>query len=400
MELPWHCGPQLDDDTGRELRRKAVFEFCKWDTELCSFPIVLNTRAWTEICQFAVTMTRELVEAESILLKQCELHDLLGLPDDLRSIMSRGRNKRATPAGVRLMRFDFHWTTSGWQISEVNTDAASGFIEASSLSRVMQSYFPNLRVCGDPAGTLGKKIAEVAGEHAVIGLMHLSVYREDRQVVLYLAKRLQEIGLQPQLFSPVQLNWRDDVPAIDADWYQGHIDFLYRFLPAEWLIQMPAETGWMRTAWEGGTPVCNPLYAVLTQSKRFPLIWDRLEATLPTLARMLPETRCVSRETRVQSDQWVIKPALGHEGIRIGMAGITTTEDWEEINEGIETTPERWVAQRRFETLPLQTPRGPAYPCLGVYTIDDTVAGVYGRLAPTPLIDDKAWDVVVLLQDA
>jgi hypothetical protein len=94
---------------------------------------------------------------------------------------------------------------------------------------------------------------------------------------------------------------------------------------------------------------------------------------------------------------WVIKPALGHEGIRIGMSGVTNAEDWEEIEEGLAEAPGQWILQRRFETLPLPTPQGVFYPCLGVYVIDEIVAGAYGRLAPTPLIDDRARDVVVLL---
>lgn len=56
-----------------------------------------------------------------------------------------------------------------------------------------------------------------------------------------------------------------------------------------------------------------------------------------------------------------------------------------------------WVAQRRFEALP--TPRGAMYPCRGVYTINGKAAGLFGRLAPRPLIDFAATQVAVLMRE-
>ena len=48
--------------------------------------------------------------------------------------------------------------------------------------------------------------------------------------------------------------------------------------------------------------------------------------------------------------------------------------------------------------MPLDTPDGPQFPCIGVYTIDGAAAGIYGRLAPKPLIDGTARDVAVLVE--
>jgi hypothetical protein len=36
------------------------------------------------------------------------------------------------------------------------------------------------------------------------------------------------------------------------------------------------------------------------------------------------------------------------------------------------------------------------YPCLGVYTIDGRAAGIFGRMAPSPLINMTAIEVAVL----
>jgi len=55
-----------------------------------------------------------------------------------------------------------------------------------------------------------------------------------------------------------------------------------------------------------------------------------------------------------------------------------------------------FVAQRRFELIPLLTAEGYVYPCIGVYTINGRAAGAYGRLGSKPLIDATAQDVAIL----
>jgi hypothetical protein len=49
--------------------------------------------------------------------------------------------------------------------------------------------------------------------------------------------------------------------------------------------------------------------------------------------------------------------------------------------------------------LPLETLDGPRFPCLGAYVIDGQAVGAYCRLAPRPLIDDRAQEMVVLIDD-
>ena len=61
--------------------------------------------------------------------------------------------------------------------------------------------------------------------------------------------------------------------------------------------------------------------------------------------------------------------------------------------------PRGWVAQRRFDASPLDSPVGGIYPCLGVYTVDGKAAGIYGRFSTKPLIDYSAVDAAVLVED-
>ena len=61
--------------------------------------------------------------------------------------------------------------------------------------------------------------------------------------------------------------------------------------------------------------------------------------------------------------------------------------------------PDSWVAQRRFSTLPLATPLGEMFPCIGVYTVDGKAAGLYGRLSRGPVVDFTAIDTAALIED-
>jgi hypothetical protein len=60
--------------------------------------------------------------------------------------------------------------------------------------------------------------------------------------------------------------------------------------------------------------------------------------------------------------------------------------------------PHDWIAQRRFDTLPLETCSGVRYACLGIFTLDGQAVGACGRIAAKPLIDHDAQDIAVLIR--
>jgi hypothetical protein len=100
----------------------------------------------------------------------------------------------------------------------------------------------------------------------------------------------------------------------------------------------------------------------------------------------------------LERDQWVVKPALGRVGDAISMAGITPPKELRQIARSAYWRPYWWVAQRRFEIIPAVDDEEKAhFPCLGVYTIDGRAAGIYGRMASQPLINQFAQDVAVLI---
>src|SRR5262249_897940 len=93
---------------------------------------------------------------------------------------------------------------------------------------------------------------------------------------------------------------------------------------------------------------------------------------------------------------WVLKPAFGHEGRDVVIAGVSDADEWKRIQAQARGDPDAWAAQRRFELLPVDTPDGPMYPCLGIYVIDGVVAGAYGRVPRRARRDVGSRDVAVL----
>src|SRR5262249_947872 len=141
--LPWHCGEPLTAERHGCLLRRAVFDCCKWNTQVegqplfCPFPLILDGPAWDQVARLASELARETLTAEGELLRRPELPARLGLPWALRRCLRWVRGESRAAGELRVLRFDFHWTPEGWRISEANTDVAGGFIEASGVTQLL-----------------------------------------------------------------------------------------------------------------------------------------------------------------------------------------------------------------------------------------------------------------------
>lgn len=416
MTAPWRSAPSVDAVSFARVRRQAIFDCCKWDPQvedvatLAPFPLLLRRAVWDELAALAEALAAEAEAAEAELLLRPDLHRLLGLPRPVRRVLrqaaTRGGRCLRGRGAARVMRFDFHATPEGWRISEVNSDVPGGFNEASGFTRLMASRYPGTAPPGDPAGRLADAVADAVPPGGTVALVHATAYTDDRQVMVYLARELAARGLRPVLTAPDHLRWRDGRAYLlgegglgETEEGGGRVDFVLRFFPGEWLPNLPRACSWERFFYGAETPIGNPASALLTQSKRFPLVWRCLRTPLPTWQRLLPETRDPRDADWRRDGGWVLKPALGRVGDSIGIAGTTTEKEWKLIRKGVRWHPGDWVAQRRFTAEPLRTPEGEVYPCIGVYTIGGQAAGAYGRAASRPLIDHKAQDVAVLLED-
>jgi len=402
---PWLPVTPLGNAEFAQLRRRAIFECDKWDPQVgdvgvvARAPLVMRTSAWTEVAEMAAALARETLAAEAELMTRPDLHRRLGLPRAVRRALAVAASAGGSRGAARLVRFDFHFTDEGWRISEANTDVPGGLNEASGFAALMAPHYPWAASTGDPAGAYCDALIAAARSAApVLALVHATAYSDDQQMMTYLARRLEARGARVHLASPAHIRWQDGRARLDAAWWRGPIDLVVRFFPSEWLHMLPARSGWAHYFAGSLTPIANPSTAMLTQTKRFPLVWDDLRTPLPTWRALLPETRDPRKAPWRQGREWVLKPALGRVGEGVGVPEAIEARDWTRIKRGATWFPSQWVAQRRFRTAAMDTPEGDSFPCLGVYTVDDRVVGAYGRLAPRPLIDARATDAAVFIE--
>jgi hypothetical protein len=384
------CGERLDARVFEEIVRRSVLECAKWNIAdegrmtLHDFPLLLSSALAARLASWAERLDAEAREAETELLARRDLFARLGLPLRLRLALS---GARPSDAG-RYARFDFHpLEGSGVAITEGNLDVAGGLNEASGVTRLFAEHVPSAKPGGDPARALGR---EVAATGEVVGCMYATQFADDHQVVRFVARHL---GPNVVLFGPSQLVWRGTRACARVGSRVVPLDAVFRFFPAEWLARLPLTSAWWRVFAPGATRWVNPASTVLTQSKRFPLVWAELSAKLTTWRRLMPETRC---PRDANGSTWVLKPALAHEGHRVAIEGVTGA--FEAIRREARRAPRAWTAQRRFAAASLETPMGPRFPCVGVYVIGGRAAGFYGRLADRPLVDHRARDVVILVR--
>lgn len=401
MVTPWITCEPLQDAEYARLRQRAIFECNKWDPKVgdtnvvARAPLVLRADAWMEVKALAEALARETIQAELELATRPDLHKHLGLSRAVRLALQRSTELGGPVHGPRLIRFDFHDTDEGWRISEANTDVPGGLNEASGFARLMAPHYPWTGPTGDPAGTYCEALLQRAGETPTIALVHATAYSDDQQMMASLARTLEAAGARTHLASPSHIVWRNGRAYLDAAWWRGPLDLVVRFFPSEWLPMLPHESQWPMFFGGATTPLCNPATAILTQSKRFPLVWNELRTPVPTWKALLPETRDPRHAPWRNDPDWLLKPAMGRVGEGIGLSGVASSADMRKIRRGATWWPAHWVAQRRFAARPLSVDV-PTFACLGVYTVDGRVAGAYGRTSRRPLIDGQAADAAVL----
>src|SRR5262249_49578596 len=151
------------------------------------------------------------------------------------------------------------------------------FNEASGLAQAVQKHYPGLKTAGDPARSLAEAIRSRSENDAPVALVHATAFTDDYQVMAYLARELGCLDIKSQLVSPEHLHWERGQAFISSNWYRGPAGFVFRFFPGEWLVELPRSCSWQSFFHYCTTPLTNPATALLTQSKRFPLVWNELK---------------------------------------------------------------------------------------------------------------------------
>ncbi len=138
--------------------------------------------------------------------------------------------------------------------------------------------------CTDGATMIGnpqkKYVAALAktasNEPGAVALLAAPGFIEDQQVVAGIAHRLRHRGFKTIIAEPRHLRWDKGRASLRTESYNGPVTTIVRFYQGEWLANLPRQSGWHFLFTNGTTPIANPGCAILTESKRLPLVWDQL----------------------------------------------------------------------------------------------------------------------------
>ena len=385
-----------------------MLEFCKWDPQvgdvstLADFPLVLSRTAWAGLRNTAEALTRETLAMERRLLERPDLYATLGLPRTLSRVLERSSTVAATPAAARVMRFDFHPTRDGWRVSEVNSDVPGGFAEGSAFAGMVAEHVDRAAVTGDPQRAYVDALEHAVcdGKSHAIALLVAPGFMEDQQVVAGLAQALRQRGIDSAIVEPRQMEWNAGLASVRSAAFDGPVGAIVRFYQGEWLAQLPRRIQWANLFVGGRTPVANPGSAILTESKRLPLVWDELSVDCATWKRLLPETRDPRHANWRSDSSWLLKTAFCNTGDSVTVRAGVPKQTWRRRSIDAWLHPLQWIAQRRMELFAIGTPVGKMFPCVGVYTVNGTACGIYGRISSGSVVNYSAIDVAVLVEQA
>jgi hypothetical protein len=353
---------------------------------------------WPRLATLVEKLSKELADAEKELLCRPDLYESLGLQADIAKIL-RDCGPECRPKGfARVMRFDFYHTEEGWRFSEANPDAVGGWLPAYGETRAMAAWYPGYSPPPNPAGVYAEAIYKFAGKGAMVGIFQVGV-RAAAWCSEFILKEIEKLGMRGFLATPRRVEWNSNFAEVQTRSGKVRPNLLIRMLIASWLPKLRRRDLWVQWFCGSKTPISNPAYSILIESKRLPLIYGELDTPMSTYKAYSPESRSPIEVPRKSQNQWVFKPAFGVGGDRIGIAGVSKKATFKRIAEGASRNAGEWVAQRRFKSVAVPTERGPGHACLGIFTVDGVAAGIFGRIRGTPLINHHAMCIPILIPE-
>ena len=388
-----------------EYRLNLIFDCYKWDPQfldhntVAKYVLVLTEEEHKELQELTEKLDKETREAEVLVNNNLHIAGPLALPKSVKKEISNMKNYKPD-THIRLMRYDFHPTAGGgWAVSEVNSDVPGGFAESSLMPRVALDMLGESNLYFKSFGeVIVRAIMHKVKAGGRIMLVHCTSYSDDRQVMQFLGDRLKECGFHIIYGAADHIRFINNEAYSILDGSEGKLDGIIRFTPLEWLTQMRPKR------WQGYfdtvTPSCNHPVAMYAQTKRFPLIWDKIEemgVDLSTWRELLPDTIEV-KDSKGKED-YIYKPACGRVGEKISIKEACKGDEYKKIISDVKKHPKKYLAQKKFISEPLLGKDGQEFHvCLGSYAVDGAHAGYYARISESPRIDSNAADIPVLIE--
>jgi len=390
----------ISDDQYPDYRTNVIFQAYKWDPQvndqntIAKHILLVTPDTARQLGQWAQELSRETMLMEEAIIHRLPLAKKLGLPSQILKVLPR-LSAYESGKNIRLMRFDFHPTDTGWAVSEVNSDVPGGLAEASIWPQIAGHYVDAL-AGENTASRLLRAFQSKIKKGGTVAFVHATSYSDDRQVMQFLGDYFKNHGLCAIYAAPDHIKWVNKKAVSIIGGEECEIDGIVRFFPLEWLVNLPKRSNW-QGCYDSETPSCNNPTAIFAQSKRLPLIWDALGVEIPAWKKLLPQTR-EPKNIPPREQDWIFKPALGRVGEGISIKEAVTPKEFAQINKAARRDAKNWAAQRRFKSLPVPADDGVSYHvCIGVFTVDGRNAGFYGRISPYPRIDSNAIDIPILI---
>jgi len=212
---------------------------------------------------------------------------------------------------------------------------------------------------------------------------------EDSQLLRYLGDHLESHGYAQLHVEPNQLDWQSVNPA--AKYRIPGVDAIVRHYPAEWLEYLPGTA--LEAYFNSRTPAVNHPIAVIAQSKRLPLVWDKTNTNAKTWKSVLPQTREISdHKRRLTSNNWIYKPAFGRVGEGINIPGTVSPQENIQIQKTALANKDQWVQQKLFHSVPIAG----LHLAIGAFVVNGKFAGCFARASANPIMNYTAKELPVL----
>jgi glutathionylspermidine synthase len=395
--MPLECAvsAQLPRSAFKAYRLDAIFAGHKWDPQLhdrstvADRAIVLGAREWHEL-----TTAAEALFAETLLIeRELQRAAAVAPPSYLPHRASR-RLAQLAPlpwSGNRLMRFDFHPTREGWKVSEVNSDVPGGLNESTTFPELWPQRAACWRDTGRPAETyIERLIASLRlRPGARVALIHATAYSDDWQHMAFLKQLLEARGIEAFGTAPTSIELDGGEMLVDG----VPLAAALRFFPGDWLLFAREGEKWFS---RHPQRLSNPLHALFSQNKFFPVACAAANIGAPTWASYLPATAPLRVRDLLKSAQ-MAKPSFGRVGEDIAQIDTLPYSTRVGIAASLLLAKGLWVKQSRFDSLNLGSEAEPLHACIGVYCVDGKVAGCYGRLSPQRIVGMSAADAPVFV---
>jgi hypothetical protein len=392
VAVPLQCevSARLPRHAYKAYRLDAIFLGNKWDPQLhdhstvADRAIVLGASDWAEL-----TAATDALFAETLAV---ETGTERYLPRRASRRLARLARLAPVPTdGARLMRFDFHPTSDGWQVSEVNSDVPGGLNESTTFAGLWPHRSSCWQHTGRPAELYVERLVEsfALRPGARVALIHATAYSDDWQHMAFLKRLLEARGIEAFGTAPTSIELDAGQMLVDG----AALDAALRFFPGDWLLFARDGESWFE---RHPKKLSNPLHALFSQNKFFPIACAAANIDAPVWRRYLPATAPL-RVGDLFGSPHVAKPSFGRVGEDVARIDDLPFAKRLWLAASLLREKGLWIRQRRFDSVNLGSESEPLHACIGVYCVDGKVAGCYGRLSPVRVIGMSAADAPVFV---